>query len=338
MKTLRLIFRRLLQTGLFGLLFLLVLEWAYRQQWMDFYTNEFHFLNPVEVREGNPNQPTLMVFGDSFTANPHNYSRALAPALPGWRIINHGVPGIGARQMQHIAQNRLPDSRVDAVVVQLYVGNDLLDQCPPVDWARQNWLRNGYHLASRYFQVVPFLNYRMGQWKNTLNPDSTIQNYFSAEDQFAVERYNPRIRRMLREHPNYLQESIALTEQAKAIHREMCEDLSTWMAPLPDSVPVLVVVIPHAIQVQSRYQQNFEQLGAVWEGNTNTQLLEYPFIEATKRFFEAKKQIRVVNPLNQFQQNDTFGHPLYLPNDPHLSPLGQELLAKIILNAWEEIP
>lgn len=336
MKRLRFFLRIGVQLLLTLFLLVCMLEWAYRGQWIDFYANEFQYLNAVESKENRSDRPILMVFGDSFTASPHSYVHTIDAALPNWRVVNHAVPGIGARQIKRIANARMQAEVPDAVMVQLYVGNDLLDQCPQVDWRHQGLLRNTYHFGSQYLEVLPFLNYRMGQWKNALGPDTLIQNFFKVDDTFEAKRYNQRVKRLLHVNPEYISESALLNEDMKAVHLDMLADLDSWLAELPDSVPVLVVCIPHAVQVNKRYLDDYLQLGARFSDLEALTAPEYPFIKELSTYFSDRPQITVVNPVIQFQQNDNFDAPLYLANDPHLTQHGQRVLAQVLLKAWQK--
>ncbi len=95
--------RRLMLRALKGLvytLFLLgatagLLEIAYRRQWIDFYAAELRGLNRPGDLSPQDKRPTLLVLGDSFSAQPFSYVNVLRDSLPGTRIINAAVPGTG---------------------------------------------------------------------------------------------------------------------------------------------------------------------------------------------------------------------------------------------------
>jgi lysophospholipase L1-like esterase len=77
------------------------------------------------------NALTVMILGDSFTwgasATPITDSFPDALRKAGYRVHNLGIPGIGPRQYQRMADEYLPRLKPDVVVVALFLGNDFLD-------------------------------------------------------------------------------------------------------------------------------------------------------------------------------------------------------------------
>lgn len=75
-------------------------------------------------------RPTVALIGDSFTwgANAVPITRAFADLLraEGYMVHNLGIPGTGPRQYHKVAETYLPRLRPDAVIVSLYLGNDIL--------------------------------------------------------------------------------------------------------------------------------------------------------------------------------------------------------------------
>jgi lysophospholipase L1-like esterase len=74
---------------------------------------------------------TVVLLGDSFTwgasASPISESFPDVLRRAGYRVHNLGIPGIGPRQYQRMADVYLPRLKPDVVVVALYLGNDFLD-------------------------------------------------------------------------------------------------------------------------------------------------------------------------------------------------------------------
>ena len=74
---------------------------------------------------------TVVLLGDSFTwgasASPISESFPDVLRKAGYRVHNLGIPGIGPRQYQRMADEYLPRLKPDVVVVALYLGNDFLD-------------------------------------------------------------------------------------------------------------------------------------------------------------------------------------------------------------------
>lgn len=78
-----------------------------------------------------PRQLVVVVLGDSFTwgasASPITESFPDVLRKAGYRVHNLGIPGIGPRQYQRMAEEYLSRLKPDVVLVALYLGNDFLD-------------------------------------------------------------------------------------------------------------------------------------------------------------------------------------------------------------------
>ena len=86
------------------------------------------FFNDVAI---GPQKLTVVILGDSFTwgasASPVIESFPDLLRKAGYRVHNLGIPGIGPRQYQRMADEYLPRLKPDVVVIALYLGNDFLD-------------------------------------------------------------------------------------------------------------------------------------------------------------------------------------------------------------------
>ncbi|MEL7223064.1 MAG: hypothetical protein AAGJ93_17200, partial [Bacteroidota bacterium] len=122
--------RKLLR-GILYLLFLLVatillLEVSYRWNIVDFYGANLRRLNTEELGTKS-DLPSVLVIGDSFSADMSSYVGFLRDSLREHRIINAAVPGTGVRQHQRFFKQRIREFQPEMLIYQLYVGNDLLD-------------------------------------------------------------------------------------------------------------------------------------------------------------------------------------------------------------------
>ena len=94
--------------------------------------NSDGFRSPEFFRDlGSGRKWTVVILGDSFawgaSATPITESFSDILRNAGYRVHNLGIPGIGPRQYQRIADEYLPRLKPDVVVVALYLGNDFLD-------------------------------------------------------------------------------------------------------------------------------------------------------------------------------------------------------------------
>lgn len=82
-----------------------------------------------EFRPGTPQAPVACTLGDSFSAAivPHrfHFTTVAERARPGLAIHNVGMSAIGPREYEHLLRNVALPLRPVAVVVDLFVGNDL---------------------------------------------------------------------------------------------------------------------------------------------------------------------------------------------------------------------
>ncbi|MCC6461601.1 MAG: hypothetical protein IT260_14095 [Saprospiraceae bacterium] len=307
-----------------------LLELAYRRQWIDFYVDELRGLNRPADLNPQDKRFTLLVLGDSFSAQPFSYVDVLRDSLPGLRIINAAVPGTGIREAAIIARARLQQVKPDALLYQVYVGNDLWDLRKSTDSPRISRLRNGYWRLSEYALFLRFLNYRLGQVKSKAGM-AVESRELKLDLSFSPEGYSRRERMLFEAEPALVQHSVLATGRRE-------EDLNDWLLHLdavleglPDGVKtVFIVPVPHCAQVDEWYAGHMEQIGAA-SFPAEIQAQEYPFLNRIRAHYAHNALVRVCSPLPVFQQQDFSGRRLYFENDPHLNPAGQEVLGRYLL-------
>lgn len=99
--------------------------------------------NDEEYRGREAGERLVVVVGDSFSfcpvPRPLHYSMVCERALEDTQIYNLGVVGIGPPEYLHLLVNEVLPMRPDAIVISLFVGNDLVWPTPPT--GSGGWLR-----------------------------------------------------------------------------------------------------------------------------------------------------------------------------------------------------
>lgn len=306
---------------LFFLLFTVVgiLELSFRYQLFDFYFFEFKLLNTEQAQ--NTSNKKVLVFGDSFSTYPEGYVSQLQQKNPSLSFINSAIPGTGIRQHQVMFNGRLTKHKANQIIYQFYVGNDFIDINHPVNYKELPFLRNLFWQTSERLLVLQYLNFKLARFNTaTYNAEEAIQS-----NMFAVDRYNSRTKINLKGKPNYLQECIALRGEAIASYDYWKKAFRSFIKTVPDSISVALVLVPHCAQTSHKYLERMQQLGAS---------LDSSVLDPNPRLYQQIKKdfpnVQLVDPLSSFQAYENQAKQLYFDNDPHLNPLGQQLLAKII--------
>lgn len=289
---------------------LLLLEVAYRYQWIDFFKTEFKALN----KNIQPNQPNVLVFGDSFSAYPNGYVAHLRKAHPDMNIVNCSMPGSGPYEMELIASRRISDHPPKGIIYQMYVGNDLTDIDPPVNWSELSFSRNCYWSVKPYFEIFGLFSRRWSGLQSDFDPDKLKQD----QADFSVNRYSPRTKMMIRANANYINQSIQLRGDMKDAMQKATESIAYLRELVPKKVPIYIVVIPHFSQVTKSYQANYYKLS----GHSTTMKTNNKFVQEISRV----KGVKVLNPMRYFRELEVSGQQLYFSNDPHLNETGQKAL------------
>lgn len=304
-----------------------LVECVYRYQLVDFYAPEFAYLN-MAVKNKRVVKKAL-VFGDSFSAASNSYVNMLNDTFSDIGFINAAVPGTGIQEQLIIATRRIQQVNPSFVILQLYVGNDLLDIQKPVNLKTVSVSRNFFWFASRYAYSVRFVNYRLGQWMHTMGSDSSVQRNKN-DELFNLSKFNQRERILLQADPYHFEQSILLTSSYDQRYNEFQQTLNRFTALCKQQqLPLLVLVIPASCQVNTYYHDHIQQAGGAF---AQPYLVDtaYPFITALRN---RTTDAIILNPLPAFKQHDRVGHRLYYENDLHLSDRGNALLAQFMVQA-----
>lgn len=307
---------------------LLLVELVYRYQLFDFYKAEITYLN--NSIKDKKSKKKVLVFGDSFTANMNNYVTILNDSFSDIQFINSAMPGIGAQEINVIAKNRINQFNPDMVIVQFYVGNDLLDIKKPINWSNISFARNCYWFMSNNLYSWRFINYRLGQFKSSIG-QSVETSKLKNNDSFSSEKFSKREKLLLAADPFYYDKSIHVSDDFK-------ERYDAFIANVTDiselckarNIDIKIVVIPASCQVNEHYQMNLQKMGAQFKNASLNDTL-YPFIQQLTEKMNGNST-QVLNPLASFQKAESIGKKLYFENDIHLNKNGDSVLAQFISN------
>jgi len=320
--------RNLALTLLTAFVFLLGLELAYRYYWFDFYNTEITLLN--EQVKNKKSSTTILVLGDSFTAGENSYVSILNDSLPDVRVINAAVPGFGIEEISTIAETRIDEFQPDAIILQLYAGNDLLDVQKPVNWSTVSFARNCYWSIANNFYSVRYLNYKLGQYKSGTSFSSESTDIKSLSE-FSVATFSEREKMLIAADPGYLDKSINLSGGYETRYITFKKRLDEIVALCRErKIKLTLLVLPASCQVAPFYLGNAQQVGAQFANPVIGDTV-YPLYTQLETDL-AKDSVTLINPLGRFREMDSEDHRLFYANDIHLNAYGQLVLAKILLN------
>ena len=320
----------------------LLLEAAYRGQWIDFHRADLAASNRADTL-ADGSRPTILVFGDSFTAGRDNWPARLQQRLgPGTRVVNSGVGGTTIRQMRIIAEGRIRRFDPGLVICQVYTGNDLVDLRHPTADGRIGRLRRLYWSATDRGWLFPwYLNTRLRQtldrWSRDRRSDPAAMERLIAEMEarpFAVEDYSPRSATLLAASPTVIADQIAVTGEMAGAWSVYQTELDRFVSLCSaHGTPLLLVVVPHCAQVHPGYADRFRALGATFPDPLVLTTAEAPFVTRLRAAVAHHPGVEVLDVLPQLRPAETTGDDLYFANDPHLNRNGRDVLSGVIADA-----
>lgn len=311
----------------------LLVEALCRRPPFDLYAAELRRANPASELLAAAGRPTLLVMGDSFSADPEGFSARLRQRLaPGTRVIASGVSGFTSRQVARLLPRRLRRFAPRVVLFQLYAGNDLLELRHKLDWRRASPPRNLlWWLSDHGFEAPGVLNYKAGQlvaaWRRPRRPPPDVHALEARP--FEPSLYTPRERVLLAADPEGVDKQVRVVGEAAVAFDAYTRDLSRALAlaRAAGARPVLLV-IPHAVQVHPRYRRAFERLGARFAPSDERDV----FLERVQAWAE-RENAPVIAPIGALRAAEATGRGVYRPNDPHLSRAGQRLVGDVTAEA-----
>lgn len=321
-----------------------LIEAAYRGQWIDFHRADLAASNPPEVLEPS-SRPTVLALGDSFTAGRDNWPGHLQNLVgSGTRVVNSGVGGSTIRQMRAMLDRRIRRFRPQWVICQVYTGNDLADLHHPIRTGSVNRLRRLYWLATDRGLMSPwFFNTRLRLAADRLAP---VHRLPAAERErivremearpFSVDDYSPRSRILLAADPTLISDQIAVAGEMASAWSDYRRDLVEVIERCAShGTRLTLVVVPHCTQVNPVYVERFTSLGARFPDPALLEIDEYPFVLRLREVAAGHPGVEVLNTLPELREVESAGERLYFPNDPHLNHDGRQVLARIIMSAWK---
>lgn len=321
-----------------------LIEAAYRGQWVDFHRGDLIASNPPEALKES-SRPTILALGDSFTVGRDNWPGTLQTLLgPDVRVVNSGVGGSTIRQMRVMAASRLRRFHPEWVICQIYTGNDLTDLRHPLKADGIRPLRRLYWLATDAGMMSPwFFNTRLRLAADRLAPVSrlppTERNRIIREMEarpFSVDEYSPRSRTLLGADSTLISDQIALTGPMAVAWSDYRKHLLELIRScVSHGAELVLVVIPHCSQVNAVYAERFRRLGAEFPDPELLDVDEYPFVLGLRETAAGHPGVAVLNTLPALRGAESAGEGLFFPNDPHLNPAGRRLVARIIMSEWE---
>ncbi len=321
-----------IKSGFLYLLFLgfsvlLLLELSYRCYWFDFYGGNLQTLNPIEIFTATEKE-SILVIGDSFSADQQSYVRHLREVFPQNRIVNSSVPGTCTRQHQLMLRRRVRQFSPKLLIYQLYVGNDLLEWRHPISSPHISRARKIYWWLADRFWVLGYINAKLPHLRQNIYQDLPSGIDPKLSQAYQAERYSQRTKMLFRAEAGLVENSIRLKEGRQQDLEKMTQRIRSMLEDLPTTCPVVIVVLPHCMQLGEPYLQRMQEIGAQVENPAAITADNYPFLQYLQEQLASEK-VSVVSPLPRLkvaQQTQA----VYYENDPHLNPVGQRILGEMV--------
>lgn len=297
---------------------LLLFELSYRFYIIDFYKSSLTSLNTSKMRENK--NVDLLVFGDSFSANTNGYISNLQNYFPNKTILNASVPGIGIKQVNIMAHKRITETHPKNILIQVFVGNDLLDIENLSNWKDISLLRNLYWKTTNSFLSLRYLNQNFSFLKNEkkgLHLDNT----------FSKDLYNERYKLYFEANNSFLYNSVVLEKDFMERYIEWKKQLIEVIHKIPKNIKVYLLFIPDCSQVNDNYLNNMNQINGAFKNKTLYNSVQYPFYKQAKNDLKLYSNVEFLNPLEYFRKKDTKSYRLYHYNDPHFNENGHKELS-----------
>ena len=312
---------------------LILMEVSYRFQIIDFYRVELNTLNP-QRNATTTGKKTVLVFGDSFTAQPNSWLNQLRIDSPDYRIVNSAITGTSIVETSYIAPGRVKAFDPDILIYQIYVGNDLQGITHHLNWKQWSTTRNIFWWLSDRIHFLSYLNYRMGQMNGKLHEANT-QNQseeLAGEEKFELQRYRQREKIYALGDPYLISNSVLLKNERDKDLDKLLSSLSHIISQLKPQCQVYLLIIPHKAQLNKFYLDHMKDVGFLFDSRFEVGKVDYPFVEKLKDHFSATRNVVIVNPLDYLAQRDSVASRVYFLNDEHLSDEGQLIVKQVVLS------
>ncbi|MEM1323243.1 MAG: hypothetical protein AAGG75_23460 [Bacteroidota bacterium] len=308
-----------------GVVVLLLLELCFRYYLIDFYSANFYGLNSKELLENKVGKIPLLVMGDSFTADPRSYIAQLREQLPDHQVINSAVPGTCVKQSSLMFPSRNRHYAPQIFLYQLYVGNDLLEFRHPTKGANISMLRRCYWWLSDRLWVLGYLNSRLPHLRQAIHHDLPTDYDPKVLADFSPQRYSARSKMHFRAEPFLIENSALLQGARRQDMEHYIPRIEQMFQPLPADCSIILLVLPHCMQLNARYRDRMLQLGAQLQDTTNILQTNYPFFNQLQQHFGPDPRIQLINALPILRVAEEQAS-VYYDNDPHLNRAGQQII------------
>jgi hypothetical protein len=245
--------------------------------------------------------------------------------------------------MRIIADGRIRQFDPTLVICQIYTGNDLVDLRHPKELGIGG-LRKLYWSATDRGWLMPwYLNTRLRQ---TLNRRSRGDRSSPAEIErivaemearpFSAADYSPRSAMLLAASPTLIADQISVTGEMELAWSSYEQELDRLITVCrAHDTPLLLVVVPHCTQVDPRYADRFQVLGAAFPDPAVLTRGESVFVNRLRTAAARTSSVEVVDALAALREAEEVGPELYFANDPHLNRSGRRVLAEVIAASLE---
>lgn len=322
-KKIKIVIKKLVSLLVLFLITINIFEIVYRYYGIDFYKNSFLSLNTKESL--NTSKVDFLVFGDSFSASPDGYVSVLKNNFPSKKIINLSVSGIGIKQVNLYAKNKIKMFNPDVILYQVYVGNDLIDIKNLSNWNELALVRNSYWSISNYYLSLRYLNQNFSFIRR-----KQLDVDLSLNSKFSIQFYNQREKILLKADANYIEKSITIIEDFEFRYQKWQTEMQIFLDNIPKTKKVYVVFIPHCSQVNEFYYSNTIQIGANFSSQKNIINSKYTFFDRAKLNFQNYDNVIFLNPIDFLVDKDNENYRLYYENDPHFNTNGHFQFANYI--------
>lgn len=312
----------------------LLLELCYRSYLIDFYRSNLLWLNPSELAPDD-HRPVMLILGDSFSADLGSYVAQVRQHFPQYRVINSAIPGTCIRQHKLLINKRLREFHPSVLIYQTYVGNDLFEFRHPLTGKGISVQRKMYWWLSDRLLFLGYVNSRLPQMKHWFAPEVVGTGDAKAEADFSPETYSPRSKMILKAEPGLLQNSILLHSKREKDMVAYVKEVQEMIDAVPDSLAVLVLSMPDAVQVSAVYQDRFRQLGAQITAGDSLLQADYPFFLSLEKNLSSDR-VRMVNPLLALQESEA-NAPVFYASDPHLNAAGQAVVGAVVTASLQSL-
>ncbi len=289
-------------------------------------TNDHQFSNTSNQEKPEPFR--ILVLGDSFCVTNFSFPFLMAKKIPiNVEIINMSESGIGPDTYLEFYKLKGKKFKPDLVILSFYVGNDILNL---LDWVKSPYKERIKHFFGSYSKLyhlirLSYSKIRYGFFKPRQGP---LHNQPVIEpEENTLKAVNPFLKQEARQYPSLMKDNLFISTKSINNAWGVFENiLQKLLNDLDKEMPLLLLSIPDAAQVNKEYHDFYEKLGFI----IDEEMLVSKLPQQKLQELTLKHNIDLLDVLPDFRVNDkgTF----YLKNDNHLNERGHEYLNEIIVN------